>query len=103
MFKFLKKMFFGPGLNIKELLKGGGTIVDVRSPAEFAIGHVDASINIPLPELGGRIKEFETMPKPIITCCASGNRSGKAAKILEEQGMDVYNGGAWLTVKIQLE
>jgi len=75
------------------------TIVDVRTPAEFQGGHVAGSINIPLNEVPHRVEEFRQMPRPLILCCASGNRSGQATYFLEQHGLeDVYNGGGWLQV-----
>jgi rhodanese-related sulfurtransferase len=74
------------------------TIIDVRTPAEFMGGHVDDSINIPLQEIEDRIDEIETMAKPLILCCASGTRSGKATAFLKSKGIDCENGGSWLHV-----
>lgn len=83
---------------IKELLKSGDTvIVDVRTPEEFMMGHVDGSINIPISEVPMRFSEFKNM-KNIILCCASGGRSGNAAFYLQQQGVECYNGGSWLEV-----
>jgi rhodanese-related sulfurtransferase len=37
--------------------------------------------------------------KPLILCCASGNRSGHAAQFLQQHGLqEVYNGGGWMQV-----
>ena len=87
-------------MNLSDIIKAETTsIVDVRTPAEFMGGHVQGSINIPLQELPSRITEFETMQKPIIVCCASGNRSGQAEHFLRQNGIEeVYNGGSWLDV-----
>jgi phage shock protein E len=75
------------------------TIVDVRTPAEFMGGHVAGSINIPLQEVPDRVEEFRRMARPLVLCCASGNRSGQAAYFLEQHGLDqVYNGGGWMQV-----
>jgi phage shock protein E len=77
------------------------TIVDVRTPGEFAMGHVEGSINIPLDRVPDEVAEFQSMPKPIVLCCASGNRSGQATRFLLAQGVtDVYNGGGWGDVKL---
>lgn len=77
------------------------TIVDVRSEGEFAMGHVAGSINIPLDTVPGRVEEFKSMSKPLILCCASGNRSGQALGFLEQHGItDLYNGGGWSNVQI---
>ncbi len=71
------------------------TIVDVRSTAEFAEGHSEGSINIPLQEVLRKVQEFKTFAGPIIVCCASGNRSGQAAAFLKSHGIDCVNGGSW--------
>ncbi len=47
---------------IEDLIKNGtGTIIDVRTPAEFLGGHVSGSINIPLQELEQRFEEVTTL------------------------------------------
>jgi rhodanese-related sulfurtransferase len=55
-----------------------GTIVDVRTRAEFSGGHVAHSVNIPLQEIMDHVDEIKQMKTPIIFCCASGGRSGQA-------------------------
>ncbi len=79
-----------------------GTVVDVRTSAEFSGGHVAGSINIPLQELGSRMEEIKTLQGPIILCCASGGRSGMAAHILSQENIDCSNGGSWLDVNYKL-
>ncbi len=74
------------------------SIIDVRSPEEFAGGHVANSINIPLQEIPGRLEELKLMKAPLILCCASGNRSGQAQRFLAQSGLDCINGGSWLDV-----
>jgi phage shock protein E len=71
------------------------TIIDVRTPQEFAAGHVEGSINIPLQELPQRIEEIRALSSPIVLCCASGNRSARAKLILENFGIPCENGGSW--------
>lgn len=69
-------------------------IVDVRTPDEFAQGHYPGAVNIPLGEVAQRIDEFKGMEQPIVTYCRSGNRSGMAATILKQNGInEVYDGG----------
>lgn len=78
------------------------TIVDVREPFEYQMGKVDGSINIPLGEVPGRIDEFKNMKKPLVLCCASGNRSGQATNFLAQNGVEqVYNGGGWNMVAMR--
>ncbi len=75
------------------------TIIDVREPYEFAAGHVNGSLNIPLGQIPGKVEEFKGMQKPLVFCCASGNRSGQAAGFLQAQGVEeCYNGGSWAMV-----
>ncbi|NVK27641.1 MAG: rhodanese-like domain-containing protein [Flavobacteriia bacterium] len=77
------------------------TIVDVRTPGEFASGNVQGSINIPLNEVPERVEEFKQMSKPLVVCCLSGGRSGQAVQYLKAQGVeDIYNGGGWSQVAV---
>lgn len=77
----------------------GKTVVDVRTPLEYRMGHVDGSVNIPLDELPQRVEEFKTMQKPIVLCCASGNRSSRATMYLNNMGIACENGGSWMDVR----
>jgi phage shock protein E len=96
MIEVLKQLFgMGPKVDTAALVANGAVIVDVRTPGEFTSGHVKGSLNIPLDTLKSRLKELPAN-KPIITCCASGMRSGTAKSILMDNGFkEVYNGGSW--------
>lgn len=62
-------------------------VVDVRSPAEFAAGHVPGAINLPVDTLTGSepvLKDRKQMP--VVLYCKSGRRAGIAAAALEKQG-----------------
>jgi phage shock protein E len=85
-------------MNLEKLLSDpNARVVDVRTPAEFSGGHVAGSVNIPLQEVPSRLAELRAMSRPLVLCCASGNRSGQALLYLKNQGLDdVYNGGSWL-------
>lgn len=82
----------------KLITEGKATIIDVRTPQEFSGGHVSGSRNIPLQELPQSMEEIKKETEPIILCCASGQRSGMATRILSQQGVECYNGGSWLDV-----
>jgi phage shock protein E len=85
---------------VPTLLSQGGQIVDVRSEEEFAYGHKDGSINIPLDLLKSKMKELDNT-KPIILCCASGARSAMAKSTLMANGFkDVHNAGTWSSLNI---
>jgi phage shock protein E len=80
---------------LPELRKGGATLVDVRSAAEYASAHAPGTVNIPLPELGSRLSEI-SKSSPVVVGCASGSRSGMAKLLLKKNGYpDVYNIGGW--------
>lgn len=88
-----------PAPNYHTLLKEGGIIIDVRSKAEFAGGHINGSKNIPLQTLTGNLNIIKDKSKPVITCCASGMRSASAKNILKSKGYtQVYNGGSWVSL-----
>jgi rhodanese-related sulfurtransferase len=76
-----------------------GTIIDVRTPAEFMGGHVAGSINIPLQNILEQVEEIKSMKEPIIFCCASGNRSGQASHYFKSLGVKCENGGSWMEVQ----
>lgn len=78
-------------------------MVDVRSPQEFAEGHVAGSVNIPLNQIEDRLDEFEGK-KYILVCCRSGRRSGEAKALLEKHKIrNVVNGGSWANIRKLVE
>lgn len=93
----LKKLFGGTSVNYAELVKQGALIIDVRSPAEFKGGHIKGAVNIPLQSMQANTSKIPKN-KTIITCCASGMRSGSAKSILKAAGYDVHNGGGWMSL-----
>lgn len=88
----------GPQVDYSELVKNGATILDVRTKGEFESGHIRGAINIPLNNLGNSLSKIKK-DKPVITCCASGMRSGSAKGLLKSSGFEVYNGGGWMSLK----
>ena len=79
-------------------MERGAIILDVRTPNEFKSGHVKGSQNIPLNKLKGQLTQLQKKGKPVITCCASGMRSGSAASQLKSAGVEAMNGGGWHSV-----
>jgi rhodanese-related sulfurtransferase len=84
-----------PAVDYAELVKNGAIIIDVRTPGEFAQGHIKGAVNIPLDMIRSSASELKQKNKPVITCCRSGARSGSARSILVDAGIECYNGGAW--------
>lgn len=90
-----------PKADLRELLKQGAQIIDVRTPAEYAEGHVKGSLNMPVDQLTRHLHRLRK-GTPIITCCRSGARSAHAARELRDHGYDAHNGGPWSTVNEML-
>lgn len=86
---------FGPKVDLSAVKKEGAIVIDVRSPGEYQSGHGKGSINIPLDQINSKIDKIKAYNKPILTCCASGMRSGTAASILKSNGIEAYNAGSW--------
>lgn len=80
---------------VEQYLEKGAVVIDVRTIEEFEEGHVQGSKNIPLNTIGSHLQEIAGLNKPVITCCRSGARSGSAATILKQHGIDAINGGPW--------
>lgn len=97
------KNIFGSSVNYKELVEQGAIILDVRSAGEFQSGHVKGAINIAVNELEGKLNKLPSKETPIITCCASGMRSGSAKNLLKSKGYEqVHNGGGWMSLNGKL-
>ena len=63
-------------------------IIDVRTPQEFAAGHIDGAINIPYEQISQGIQSIKGLKKgsPVLVYCRSGRRSGIAKSTLEQLG-----------------
>lgn len=81
----------------REIIAQGGILLDVRTPAEFAGGHLDGALNIPVDALASRLGELPA-DKTIVVYCRSGRRSAIAADLLTDAGrkvIDIGTMGAW--------
>lgn len=85
-----------PELNIGqkalELVSNGALVLDVRTAKEFATGHIPGALNIHVSEVEGRLSEIPR-DKVVVVHCAAGVRSAVAAKILMDDGYDVFDLG----------
>jgi len=94
---------FGNKTNdVQEYVAKGAIILDVRTPEEFAEGHIPGSKNIALQVLNGKVSEIKKWNKPVIACCRSGMRSAQATSILKQNGIDCINGGGWTSLQNKL-
>lgn len=88
-----------------ELINAGWRVIDVRTDAEWAEGHVAGSHHVPMDqvveEIGGHLDH------PLLVVCASGGRSSRVAQYLAAQGVETANldGGlhAWEDAGLPLE
>lgn len=64
-------------------------VVDVRTPAEFASGHLPDAVNVPLDRLTRRLSELRQAAdrRPLLVVCASGARSENAVGTLASHGI----------------
>jgi rhodanese-related sulfurtransferase len=81
-------------------------IIDVRTPEEFASGHIDGAINIPYDQIEAKLPGLKKVEKEdnILVYCRSGRRSETAKETLNKLGYkNVQNGGgmADLTPKLR--
>jgi rhodanese-related sulfurtransferase len=92
----LQNLFGGKqSADLKTAIEQGAFLVDVREPGEFAGGSAKGAVNIPLGNVAAELDKFKGKEN-IIVFCRSGNRSGQAKSILEQNGFkNVINGGAW--------
>lgn len=69
---------------------GTVTLLDVRTPDEYAAGHIEGFLNIPVDELREHLDSIDK-DKPVYVICQSGLRSYIASRILEGSGYVTYN------------
>ena len=91
----LDLLFGNKTKKIQDFTSRDAVILDVRSKAEYNSGAIPGSKHIPLQQVATKISEIKKWNKPVITCCASGMRSGSAAAILKSNGIEAMNGGGW--------
>jgi rhodanese-related sulfurtransferase len=79
-------------MELRNLLAAGGVrLVDVRTDAEIARGHIDGATKLPLHLLPLRLNELD-VAAPTVFYCQMGGRSAQAAAFAAAQGFsDAYN------------
>jgi phage shock protein E len=96
-FLFLRQRGQVPADAAVEHLKHGALVIDVRSPAEYAGGHLRRAINLPLPQIesliAGKVKDKNHV---LLLHCQSGMRSGAAKTRLNALGYtNAFNLGSF--------
>nr|WP_244952154.1 rhodanese-like domain-containing protein [Shewanella insulae] len=80
-----------------EHIQQGAMVVDVRTPEEFAEGHLENAINIPFEIIAEEFtKQGIAKDQSVVLYCRSGRRSGIAQESLVKLGYsNTYNGGGY--------
>ena len=81
---------------IKDALRAGASVVDIRTVHEYDQGRMPGSVNIPLERIPYNVERINHMKRPIIICGSGDSRSGEAARFLKNNGLkEIHNGGNW--------
>ncbi|MFI7413795.1 rhodanese-like domain-containing protein [Streptomyces sp. NPDC049627] len=65
----------------------GLTVIDVRTPGEYAAGHLPDALNIPMDRLDSALPALRRLPGELLVVCASGARSERACRLLAGHGI----------------
>ena len=76
--------------DIDDDLLGEAFVLDVREPDEWARGHIESAVHIPLGQLQERVGEVPLGQK-VLCVCAVGGRSGMATQFLNQLGREAIN------------
>lgn len=75
-------------------------LVDVRTPQEYADGHIPGAVNLPVDDLRPRLGELPR-DRQIAVCCQVGQRGYLATRILKQAGFQAANvGGGYKTYRL---
>jgi phage shock protein E len=84
---------------LKEALRRGAIVIDIRTAAEFDRGKVPDSINIPVDRININLKRIVQMKRPIIICSNSDSENERVIDVLKANGVtEIYNGGRWTKI-----
>lgn len=80
-------------------------VIDVRTPEEYAEGHVNGAINLPVDDIREQITKIAPDKNSAIAVhCAAGGRSARAKRMLEKMGYkNVRDLGSYANAKAQIE
>jgi len=65
-------------------------VLDVREPHEWAAGHIQGAVHVPLADVPARVAELDAQARTVVVCHLGG-RSARATAWLVAQGHDVVN------------
>ena len=79
----------------KALVDAGAQLVDVRSEAEYAMGHLPGSLLLPMHLIPTGAEAALAKDRPVLVVCQSGARSAMAVQYLQRLGYDARDLGPW--------
>ena len=76
-----------PPAEFQQAIDGGAEVIDVRTPEEFAAGHIEGAVNIDIagPDFATRLSQLDPT-KTYAVYCRSDNRSGVATTQMADSG-----------------
>src|ERR1700733_10094887 len=84
---------------IRQALRTGGVVIDLRTAPEFDQGHMPGAHNIPVDRIRANLDRIRDMNRPVILCCATGANCREAMNILKQAGIvQVVAGVSWESV-----
>src|SRR5579871_1570596 len=87
---------FGGGSDIREAIRQGAVIIDLRTAYDYDQGHIPRSLNIPADRIKSNIDRIRDLRKPVILCSGPSGGVWEAMDVLRSAGLQqVINGGEW--------
>jgi len=80
--------------DLQARVEAGGTpwVLDVRTPQEWAGGHIEGALHIPVDDVQKRLNEVPRDGREMFLVCAAGGRSSATADFLSNRGyLNVFN------------
>jgi rhodanese-related sulfurtransferase len=78
-------------LQLRRDLQGSSPpqLLDVRTPQEFALSHIDGAVNVPVTALPGCLPALDLdRRRPVVAICLTAHRSVPAVRLLRQHGLD---------------
>ncbi len=104
---FTNKTTIDPGRVTELINREDALVVDTRSMADYAKGHIINAINIPSNGFKDQLHQLKDKQQPIIVVCSTGTTTGSTCKLLRENGFEkIYElkGGmaSWMGVNLPI-
>lgn len=71
-------------------IPAGAFLLDVREPDEWAAGHIDSALHVPIAQIPDRVADLPG-DRPIAVFCRGGGRSSRVTGFLVQSGIDAHN------------